>query len=200
MNYYLILGEELLLVSDEKPSFGKIYDNDVKSVLEYTQYDETTCYYEKLIAGTNELPKITFSEEAYKEMKERFGWVDVEREAEIIFPYKETRTDYATEECRKIFIEGFKLCQSINKNRFSEEDMRKAIELAREGESDWQGFINPDFTRAEIIEQLRQPKRVKVEVEDELLNGGYSNDPNGHSGKRQPKISNNTIKITRLCK
>ena len=65
------------------------------------------------------------------EVKNLLGEVDVEKKAEQVFPYKETRTDFATEECREIYKIGFNQAIEDNKEKkYTEEDMKVAITQA----------------------------------------------------------------------
>lgn len=198
MNYYLILGEEL-------------------SLMEVSENKE-----EKTIAGTNELPLITFSEEAYKDMKERFGWVDVEKEVkkyvqELIDckSVKEHERTWISAICHQFYDN----IQSLNKNRFSEEDMVEFSDWIAENKygrtslgvwrSNDLGYKTSELVK--LWQQQRKTRRVKVEVEMEevcygLLQEKNINKPLNSScsfcSKRnnfQPKISSNEIKITGLC-
>jgi len=42
------------------------------------------------------------------ELKELLRETDITKKAEQVFPYKETRTDFATDECREIYKIGYK--------------------------------------------------------------------------------------------
>jgi hypothetical protein len=53
---------------------------------------------------------------------------DLDELAEKELPYKVTRTDFATEECRKIWIDGFqKALEILGDKKFSEDDMKEAM-------------------------------------------------------------------------
>lgn len=57
---------------------------------------------------------------------------DLDELVEKELPYKVTRTDFATEECRKIWIDGFqKAVELMGDKKFSEGDLDKAFELGK---------------------------------------------------------------------
>lgn len=93
----------------------------------------------KIIAGIPELPSIDFSVLSEEDCK-KIRWVDVEKLARDFAGIKHNRPlddeerYYNSLECMKydLFKEGFKTAQSLNEKKFSEEDIRKAIEMARE--------------------------------------------------------------------
>ena len=82
--------------------------------------------YKTVIAGYEDLPKLIYSDEVKKILKDKYGWVDVEELAKLRCP-----NDMAFE---NMFIRGFKEHQSISNKRFSLEEVLDAWELgAKEG-------------------------------------------------------------------
>ncbi|MFT4061097.1 MAG: hypothetical protein QM642_01930 [Edaphocola sp.] len=67
----------------------------------------------------------------------------------------------------KGFQRGYNKAKELYK--YTEEDVLKVIELARVGDRSWDGFINPEFTKNEILQQLSPKIPVSVEVETEIL-------------------------------
>lgn len=49
----------------------------------------------------------------------------------------------------KVFIAGAK-------SNTVEQMLLKAIELARTGDEDWKGYINPEYTKKEILEKVKK--------------------------------------------
>ena len=78
---------------------------------------------------------------------------DANKIAENVFPYDVHRTDYATEECRRIFILGFEMAKST---LYTEEQVREAIDMAKK--SLYQLPKQFIYSTEEIIQSLKQPK------------------------------------------
>lgn len=155
-----------------------------------------------------------------KDCKE-IGWVDVERLTNDHIDNSYKNSDNAqyfnSKACEIDFVAGFKTAQSLNENKFSLQDVQKAIEMARlikdnsahdeftvEDVSgctevctyDWK----PKFTDKQIIESLSHPKVFDVEVEMEEKGG--DNLTNAFNGKQiyfqRPKITNNSIRVIKI--
>ena len=89
------------------------------------------------------------------ELIELLGEVDVKKKAEEMFPYKETRTDYATDECREIYKSGYNQALEDNKDRkYTEEDMRKMFDMG-EGLSSFNDSDDNKFRYALSLVQLK---------------------------------------------
>lgn len=106
------------------------------------------------------------------EVKELFGVVDVEKKAEIKYPKSEfwvgsnpSRLYDENAKDRRCFLEGYKQAIEDNKHKkYTEEDMRKAIEMARENHDYLHGY---SWNKEQIIQSL-QPK---TEWSVEFVNG-----------------------------
>jgi hypothetical protein len=71
------------------------------------------------------------------------------------------------------FEEGFNKAMELNKDKvFTEEDMRQAIEMAREENGLSDNTMSYDYSEDELIQSLQQPTEIEVMIEMELnLNG-----------------------------
>jgi hypothetical protein len=138
----------------------------------------------KITHSTQPLENINFVDEAegniipkikplyLSEVKELFGVVDVEKKAEIKYPKSEfwvgsnpSRLYDENAKDRRCFLEGYKQALEDNKERkYTEEDMRKAIEMARENHDYLHGY---SWNKEQIIQSL-QPK---TEWSVEFVNG-----------------------------
>jgi hypothetical protein len=58
---------------------------------------------------------------------------------------------------------------NANPNSFTLKDIERAIELARNGDEDWQGHINPEYTKSEIIEQITSIQSITVNEKFEII-------------------------------
>lgn len=96
-------------------------------------------------------------------------------------------------------LQPFKTAQSHEK-KFSEEDLRKAIEMARDCDFSGAHGIDYDYTEEQIIQSLSQPKVFDVEVEWE--DWGHLDMEERMIERRKliptPKIRNNSIKIVKV--
>ena len=152
-----------IVVSDEEPKKGEVaqHPNGVIGVLDtalaIALFKETNegSYVEdckKVIFSQNpnhNLPTITFSDEVAKEL----GIVDVEKLAKQILP-----DDYDWQR-RFDIVKGYNQCLLDNADKkFTLEDVRKAIELAREGNLGYYAPDSPNYyfekTENEIIQSL----------------------------------------------
>jgi hypothetical protein len=172
MKTTLIMLDNPILVSDEQPVKGWYFDtyiNKVKNTngADYAVNDIT----KQIIAQGNEINFSSLSEEECK----RIGWVDVNELANIQWGNMH-RTGVLG------FIEGFAACQKLLNKRYSEEDLRKAIDMARTinldnttlGVEDLIGFTEVNtwglrliYSDVDIIQSLQQPKSFAVEIEME---------------------------------
>lgn len=151
----------------------------------------------RVIAGLPELPQIDFSALSPKEHA-TIGYIDVVNLAIKNGCDIKDISGYS-------FIKGFKTAQSFNEKKFTKEDLKKAIEMAREKEYSWgQPTGNHEHGEDDIIEFLSQPKVFDVEVEIEELfleedSLNYTHEKNDISGSKWfPKITDNKIKILKV--
>ncbi len=180
MNYKLIqLSEHDIIVSNEKIRYGdRICVNNTILVcrgfndLLDIECDNGLCYdkryCKKVIAGVENLPMIDYNGFGYL-----FGRIEISKLA-IIDANRVWCDDKRLNGQRGFnghivgFIEGFKAAQQLNNKKFSEEDVRKAIQIARENEPlviDNKDCYSIHFTEEQIIESLEEPKVFNIEVE-----------------------------------
>jgi hypothetical protein len=97
---------------------------------------------------------------------EIFGGFDVNKLAEESWGDKISSPYHA-------YIEGFNKAMELNKDKvFTEEDMRQAIEMAREENGLSDNTMSYDYSEDELIQSLQQPTEIEVMIEMELnLNG-----------------------------
>lgn len=227
MKYKLIMLPNPILVSDEQVENNQWrYNPHTNSsfLFNHLDIDKGVLFpvlgSYKIIAGIPELPSIDFSG-LTEEDCERIGWVDVEKLVKVIFPKWNLLKLHDWDNLKDGFTEGFKVAQSLNEKKFSEDDLKLfAIELIAKYKL---GQLE-DFTEVnKIIESYSQPKVFDVELEMELRdaeevyfelnakNGDYWNHHFHHydSGKitikkefehiySQPKITSNSIKISKV--
>lgn len=183
----ILIGDEL--TSDQAQTIPHYQSNDKKLF--------------KIIAGIHGLPSIDFSALSEEDCK-KIGWVDVEKLA-----MKECVC--GTGDCShvKSYIRGFKAAQALNEKKFSGEDVRKAIEMAREiidGKEvfELEGILGLTevcthncsvHSVDKIIQSLSQPKVFDVEVEMEAYKVNGMSD---EASSWRPKITNNSIKVTKV--
>lgn len=124
---------------------------------------------DKLIASSHntDLPSIDFSQLSEEDCK-NIGWVDVEKLANEYFIKHNLLNKYddnytTKQKTLRDFIEGFKAAQDINEKKYSEDDLRKAIRMARFNEDvgDSTQYCNSDD---EIIQSLSQPKMWEIDA------------------------------------
>lgn len=212
MENRLIMLPQPILVSDEEVNpHNAVWDFENNQVTVLRQSYGLTNY-KKIVAGLPDLPKLDLSLIA-----KGIGWVDVEKLALKEYPkdlhrWAENQFDDFNESDRNTWINGFKAAQSLNEKKYSEEDM---IEFAH--------FCRDYFTHLLTINEKfnlwlsnRKPKEYLVEVEMEVnqCDGCISGHPiiDGihkapcPSGSMvckkhlydKPKITNNTIKVTKI--
>jgi len=202
-NYRLIILEQgNIIESDEeiKKNDWK-YCSIQKKPKRQGEDKQCICDSKKIIAGLKNQPNIN-----YNGLEEKFGIVDIMKIANdrfIKLKNNGSDTDLA-EIASEEYALGFKKSQSLNDKKFSLEDIKKAIQ---EGSMMSKLIINSSTNAKEvidyynkqeekIIQSLQQPKVFDVEVEMECLNH-IPNDSHTCVNK-QPKITNNSIKITKV--
>ena len=220
--YKLIMLPNPILVSDEEIekgdwfyyySHGKFNMYMCEGVVGKSlvvQNKESSCwsdYSKKIIAGID--TKLDLSAIA-----EKIGWVDVEKLAYQKFKMipsfnngliVNSDTNYFE---RKGWIDGFKAAQSLNEKKFSEKDLYNLLKLiGQKGyyvECDGIVYANA-FDGGDIIdvvkeysEAISKPKEYNVEVDMEDI--GNKDKVYNCSSKSEwiPKITNNTIKVTKI--
>lgn len=133
----------------------------------------------KVIAGHRSLPSVDVTAIA-----ETIGWVDVKDLAvkfrnlfnrDVVFTYN-PHEEYVSDTAYEI---AFHKAQELNKNKFTEEDMIEAWESGAKG-------------NALDLMSKQQPKQWHVEVEMEF------EDTEGDNYGLRPRITNNTIKVTKV--
>lgn len=217
------LTDKFILVSDDYAKFGDYihYNGEIEKVI-YTdfitqmysiypgnrtpmcQHRDTTLW-DKVIAGISELPQIDFSLLSEEDCK-TIGWGDVEKLANnTIESYYGDKTAEIGSMARSYwetqiigFIEGFKAAQSLNKE-FSLEDMRKAILFGVNITVPISEFTNSEFNLVEKFIQSLQQTIWDVEIEVECGEARQCECiGNINCLKPQSKITNNSIKITKI--
>lgn len=223
METRLIMLDNPILVSDETATDGDlvVYSSYTPLKLRnnnlYSLSGDWICLpnqnsefqpYKKIIAGLPDLPRLDLSLIA-----EEIGWVDVLKLTESFINNRPNRTSLEHDLLLGIgFIEGFRVAQSLNEKKYSEEDM---IEFAH--------FCRDYFTHLLTINEKfnlwlsnRKPKEYLVEVEMEVnqcdgcISGHHIIDgihkapyPSGSMVCKKhlydrPKITNNSIKVTKV--
>jgi hypothetical protein len=147
----IVTKDNLILVNDEEIKGGFYYNELDKEVRKNNV--ENHPYHKKVIAQS---PNIKLS----KELADELGWVDEYKLAEeIVTSHPDFKTEgFSDYQNGKLngFIEGFQKAQELNKNKYSEEDMKTAIR--------W-GCNKTHLKSNEVkvfIQSLQQPKQIKV--------------------------------------
>lgn len=186
MNYTLIMLDIPVLVSDEFDERGR-----------------------KIIAGFFGKPKLDLSLIA-----EEIGWVDVEKLALNSNDFYDMKPSISNDREGyfnvKNFIEGFKASQSINK--YSNNDLASFAQFV--SHNDWVYLPSKNYWVNEEQEELEQklssqqliniwlqqrnPKEYLVEVQTERARFPKGDD--GWEDVYTPKITNNTITVTKILK
>lgn len=219
MKYQLImLPNQPILVSDEKITKEDIPFNlgiDYDSVWQFRKGLTTDGKgnWKKIIAGIPELPSIDFSVLSEEDCK-KIGWVEIERLADDysieVYPINgESREMVDWIESQKIvlqqgFMSGFKAAQSLNEKKFSKEDIFSILDLHTDS-------APISYLKREFEKYLSQPKVFDVEVEMscehcidiDSKNAAYidskcNSDEGLYKCGYSPKITNNSIKITKI--
>lgn len=215
----IILEQGNIIVSDEEIKEGDwyflnttgmkiasptgVYQQSKKEVVCKLNNLSSNVY--KIIAGHQDLPTISYSALSDEDC-EKIGYINVENYSKLEFPpdfnVQGDELDYYE---RMAFIKGFKKAQSLNDKKFSLEDMNKILSyLTSPNLAD----ENRVVVARNYIQSLQQPKVFDIEVEMEqvkCLTNKYKNQPKNIIGfavdykyKSQPKITNNSIKITKV--
>lgn len=210
MTEYTLLQfpDRLVLVSDEEKQIGGFAFHkhpDLAGDYAILPVTENNCFsiqehWNKVIAGHGSLPSVDVTAIA-----EKIGWVDVESLAiahwhsEYLMAKNEETKQYIVND----FKAGFHKAQELNKNKFTEEDM-KACWLAAENSILQATFIGSGYdpeilwSQAEVDRDKdaffhgiskQHPKQWRVEVDM------IDNFPG--TGERV-RITNNTIKVTKV--
>lgn len=197
-----------ILVSDERIKndwyycfiTNSILKNENLSTADYTNthYPES---WRKIIAGIENLPTLTYSDEVKEYLKTNHGWVDVESLAFDSCEPKQMEFIGVSESCIESFIKGFKTHQSITNKMFSLEDMYGLKDLLQKTSP----LMFESATRG-YIKSLQQPIQLKVEVEmedvfktnEESYIAEFGAKGNYYTHSKQPKITNNSILITKI--
>lgn len=204
MNYKLIMTDNPILVSMREPIVEKsndfFYSFETSKIYSCKEFHSAhSCY--KIIAGVEDLPKLDLSLIA-----EEIRWVDVEKLAITKYPLLLTSGSYfSTHEFQQKsriqgFIEGFKAAQSLNEKKYNKEYERVAktsIYHILENYGQLNGGAIKDEITDKIFQSLSKPKEYLVEVEMEECSLPM---PNIHVKTFIPKITNNTIKVTKILK
>lgn len=197
-NYRLIILEQgNIIVSDEeiKKNDWK-YCSIQKKPKRQGEDKQCICDSKKIIAGLKNQPSID-----YNGLEEKFGIVDWSKHWEIVNQQLYEQGGVNPHAYRL----GFKKAQSLNDKKFSLEDIKKAIQ---EGSMMSKLIINSSTNAKEvidyynkqeekIIQSLQQPKVFDIEVEVETCSLNI-NDLDCHEIVERPKITNNSIKITKV--
>lgn len=207
MNLQLIMLPNPILVSDEKIVCGDMLLNKDNNYCVFrSEYQSRLPEYNndsqvrKIIAGIEGLPKLDLSDIA-----EKIGWVDVEKLAESAFKKRFNREPVLMGSAEadsfwlNTWIDGFKAAQSLNEKKFSEEELKDALFYALSIKSETCCTTNTkDSTVRSTIKSLSKPKEYNVEVEMEDI--GNKDKVYNCSSKSEwiPKITNNTIKVTKI--
>ena len=150
----------------------------------------------KIIAGIEPLPTLTYSDEVKQILRDKYGWVDWINEWESLNNKLQNVggvNPYA-------FEKGFKAHQSITNKMFSLEDMKIAFisggSLTMQNYFGKNNLLEDEFKNT--IQSLQQPIQLNVEIETEPYTvGEMSKLPLGTINQK-PKITNNSILITKI--
>lgn len=171
MNYKLIMLPNPIVVSDEEIKEGDcgiLYSKGIKGVgSDWNQFKHDGSNKSKLfsiardsykiVAGIPELPSIDFSGLSDDDCK-KIGWIDVENLGGRWATLQTTRSTDYWRAISNAYSQGFKSAQSLNEKKYSLEDIKTAIELARFPKL---ALYNTD----EIVNMLSQPKIFDVEIQ-----------------------------------
>jgi len=216
MNYRLIMLDKPILVSDEKIKSGDWYfwegnKNNAPSLCTDFLTEESvleckknTDFYKVISADIEGLPKLDLSLIA-----EKIGWVDVEKLAKEKFPDESTAgwIDSFSPRERRGFIEGFETAQ--NEKKYTLSELELAVDMAREGIrvtriSEWETEKEFEYSSEQIIRHLSKPKEYLVEVEigKQMCECAFIGEKDIciYPNCLNPKITNNTITVTKIIK
>lgn len=186
----IILEQGNIIVSDDEINEGDlVYESNINKIFPIHKHglpNFNLCR-KKIIASDNPSHNLPIID--YNGLEEKFGIVDLEKLVDKYYG----DSDYAKES--KIgFIKGFKKSQSLNDKKFSLEDMNKILSyLTSPNLTDEYRVV---FARKHI-QSLQQLKVFNIEVE---MVEGWKDCSEGvfETNHWQPKITNNSIKITKV--
>ena len=194
MKTQLIMLDTPIIVSDEeitKLESGTSYYDGEGNIRKWSTGNMYNIYSKKIIAGIEGLPKIDWNG-----LEDKFGWVDVEKLSYEAYPvkiYDEYTLEDDNNEYRYLWYKGFKKAQSLNKNKFSLDDMKEAYHQGWYDKAE-----NKVDNRDKFIKSLQQPKVFNIEVEmevDDTMSVLDISDDYPYIPDDKPKITNNSIKI-----
>jgi hypothetical protein len=164
MKYILIKTDNsLILVSDEEIKEGEpFYDFQLNVVAWKTNTGITHLTDKKVLSQS---PKLS------KEVADEIGWIDVEEMANEKYKYcNKDNLDKITEDeihnYKNGVKQGFQKAQELNQKKYSEEDLVKAMDKAREEIKNSVGNIHYSFDYNTIIQSLSQPQQYSVEAQE----------------------------------
>lgn len=193
-----------ILISDEKIKENFCFDAD-NNIVVPIQGDEAlrivnlkNAGYKKIIAGIDTLPTLTYSDEVKQDLKEKYGYISYS-EMESIAKEDlgiEGDLDNSDPKWKEVhcYIDGMTTMQSITNKIFSLENMKNALsQMCNDINNGYIRELDVDFQQADkIIQSLQQPIQLDVEIElDHDIRNTKSLYP-------QPKITNNSITITKI--
>lgn len=161
----ILLQDNLILVDDTNVKQGDIcFSKEYEEVFEIFDIEEIKGIHLKVIAQQPQIKLL-------KEVAEQIGWIDVKRISNIAtenYYQNSDNKEYCEYQTFQIgFNKGFQTHRELNKNKYSEEDLIKAIDMAKErhhinclGEE----FL---YSQNNIIESINQPKQYQVEYTEE---------------------------------
>lgn len=206
MDYKLIkLKEGYIIVSNEEIE-NYYFNNHTKEIylethpkrLEVTNKELNKEIRFKIIASTfiPELPNIDFNN-----LEEKFGIVDVRLECNKSFlKEKEYYNEINASDFKHFYELGFNKCLELNKNKlFTEKNINLLREILIDGALSNMSCSSAVVEFDKIIKSL-QPKEWDIEIETEYIKDFYR-DGFGGAGTidiKQPKITNNKIKILKI--
>lgn len=162
---------QFILCSDEEIKVNDWYNSNlgINKLGETTRNIEQ--YRQKIIAGYDNLPKLSFTDEVAKEI----GYVNVEKLAK-----KEYRDYYSDKDYKNLiiegFIDGFEKALELTQHKYTEQDL---VFMYNQGVLAMRQYIDSYDNCKKHIQSLQQPRMWEVEVGME---------------------SNNTITVTKIIK
>lgn len=197
MNIQLIMLSQPILVSDEAINAEDWFRDEfgIRQARWNTYEPENKKTQWKVIAGIPELPKIDFSALSEEECK-KIEWIDVNSEWLKFAKKASTLPNFDSVNLSIGFMGGFKAAQSLNEKKFSLEDMKLCWDTAYKEASEFpnRGIYTPNVEFEDFIQSIAKPKVFDVEVEVIMM----SDKKGGLKPSNIPKITNNSIKITKV--
>ena len=180
-----------IIVSDEEIKEGSKYLDELFQIS--IAFKNRAGFYKdskKIIAGLPELPSIDFNR-----FEEQLGIVDVEKlSIEHCKPdYDKFGGELEYVE-RQYWIRGFQAAQKLNEKKFSLEDIKRLQQAILCNHKD--AIMDDEYG----VNFLSQPKVFDIEVEMEAKSRERKYSDNSWVDSDYiPKITNNRIKITKIC-